>query len=385
MLAAVAVVTAVAMQLFDAEDAEPYGLGNTDLDGYAALASVLADEGVEIHRAYSAQVASDLLDEHTEASVVVLSHRFQPQQSFVSELAQQHQAGRDVLWLGEDALVLASMLDDEVGAGPPIASGAAGTAPVLEAGQHCTIEAALTAQSIRAPGETLRGDTGCFVAESADDVTGFALAETSHGLAFTAPEAFTNQHITEAGNSALALGLLGAAPEAPAGDLIWYTPSGADAAGADQWESPIDYLPLWFWPLTGWLLVCGLVAMAVAGRRYGPVVSEPLPVSVPASESAHGRGRLYQRSNSVIATAQTLRSAHLVRLGRLLRLGPAPPAEAIASATARESGWDEQRVNELLLTPNVGSNDQLTSYAQQLTRLENDLRDRTRMRRRPTH
>ena len=383
-LVAVGAVAAAGMQLLDTEDTEPYGLANTDLDGYAALASVLEDEGVEIHRAYSAQVAADLMDEHNDASVVVLTRGFQPQEAFVSELKQHHQDGRDVLWMSENSSVLADALGDELQAGPVIPTAAAGTPATLEAAQACGLEAARSAASIQASGASLQAETGCFLVESPaeDTADGYALAQTSSGWAFTAPDAFTNQRITEAGNAAFALGVLGAGEVSDGDDLIWYTPAGADVGGAEQWSSPLDHLPGWFWPLAWWLLICGLVAMLVAGRRWGPVVSEPLPVSVPASESAHGRGRLYQRSNEVTATARTLRSAHLLRLGRVLRLGPTPPADVIAAAAARASGWDEQRVNELLLTPEVGSSKQLSNYAQQLAHLENDVRDRTRMRRR---
>lgn len=382
-LGLIGVVTATAIQLLDADDGEPFGLANTNLDGYAALASVLDDEGVDIHRAYSAEAARDLLDEHSAASVVVMAQGFQPEEAFVSDLQQQHQSGREVLWLSDNAALLAGTLGDGLQAGQPIPTGTAGTAQVLEAGETCRVEPAAAAESIQAEGETLRSRSGCFAAGYDGAAGGYVLAETSYGLAFTAPEAFTNQHITAEGNAALGLNLLGGSPGSSSADLIWYTPSGADSVGADQWESPMDYLPGWFWPMAAWLGVCGLLAMVVAGRRHGPVVAEPLPVTVPASEAAHGRGRLYQRSNAVAATARTLRSAHLLRLGRLLRLGPTPEAEVIAAAAARESQWDEERVRRLLVDAEVDSHDQLTTYAQDLARLEDDVRDSTRMRRRP--
>lgn len=384
VLLLVGVVAAAGMQLLDTEDAETYGLANTDLDGYAALASVLDEEGVDVHRAYSAQTAAELMEEHGDASVVVLARGFAPDEEFVSELGQQHRDGREVLWMSDRSFVLANALGDELQTGPQIPTQAAGTPTTVEASEACAAEAALTAQSIQTSGTSLQAESGCFRVESpAEDAAGgYVLTQTSSGWAFTAPDAFTNQNITEAGNAALALGVLGADGASEGEDLIWYTPAGADLAGSEQWSSPTDHLPEWFWPLAWWLLICAAVAMLVAGRRWGPVVSEPLPVSVPASESAHGRGRLYQRSNEVTATARTLRSAHLLRLGRLLRLGPAPEAEIIAAAAARASGWDDQAVRELLISPEVRGNSQLSSYAQQLARLENDVRDRTRMRRR---
>lgn len=383
VLGLVGVIAAVAVQLLDGHEAEPFGLTNTDLTGYAGLAAVLEEEGTEIHRTYSAQGARDLMEDHSGAPVVIMLRGFAPDEAFVTHLEQQARDGGEVIWLAEDAYLLADSLGGELQPGPDVPTGAAGTAQVLEAGDSCRTEAAAAAESIQAEGQSLLGRTGCFPVGSGGDTEGYVLTETSYGLAFTAPQAFTNQHITAQGNAALVLGLLGVSQDSAADSIIWYTPSGADSVGADEWESPLDYLPGWFWPLTAWLLICGVLATLVAGRRGGPVVTEPLPVTVPASESAHGRGRLYQQADAVGAAAQTLRSAHLLRLGRLLRLGPAAPTDAIASAATRESEWEEHQVSELLLTPGVHTHDQLTSYARSLARLENDVRDSTRMRRRP--
>lgn len=374
---------AVSVQLLAAEEEQPYGLSSTDLDGYAGLAAVLDDQGFDIRTASSAEGTRELLDEHPEATLVVMVRGFQPQPEFVTELRQRHQQGGEVLWVGEDAAALAGVLTEDIQPGPRIPTGTAGTPAELIPGETCRVEAAVAAETLRTPGGSLQADTGCFEVEGAEGDTSLVLADTSYGLAFAAPEAWTNQHITEAGNAALALGLLGAAPGSSDQEIIWYTPSAADTAAADQWESPLDYLPPWFWPLAAWLLLCGVLAMAVAARREGPVVAEPLPVSVPASESAYGRGRLYQRVNAIDAAARTLRSAHMVRMGRMLRLGPTPSADVIAAAAAREADWSPHRVRELLHSPIVRGNRQLTSYAQELARLENDLRDRIRMRRRP--
>ncbi|NLS10852.1 hypothetical protein HGQ17_12785 [Nesterenkonia sp. MY13] len=367
------VIAALLLQLSETEDTEVYGLGNTDLDGYAALVSVLEEEGVEIRRAYSAQQAQELMDQDPEAGVVVQMRGFQPDQQFVSQLRDDYAGDRNVLWLSTNTGTLGNLFGLEAGPGPSIPTTGTGTADVLTTGDQCRHPAAAAAESIRAPGESLAASQGCF--EVPGSPSGFLLTEVSAGTVFTAPEAFTNQHITAEGNAALALNLLTDGQGAEQ-QLIWYTPSGADTAEADSttWASPFEYLPRWFEPLFWWLVVCALIAMFAAGRRYGPVVTEPMPVSVPAGETAAGRGRLYQRANATVASAEALRNAHLLRLARLLRVGRKAPAAAVAAAAAQALGTASGEPADLLAAPaQVRNNRQLVAYAQALSKLEDDV------------
>lgn len=388
VLLIVGAVVALLIQMLETGDTETYGTENTDLDGYAAVANVLDDHDVTIHRAYSAEAARDMVEQEPEAGVVVLLRGFQPDERFADDLESEQESGRDVLWIGEDTWLLTGLIPD-LQTGPRIPVGPAGTAEVLESGGVCDHPAAEAAVSIQAPGGSLSTESGCFpVGED-----GHVLTETSHGMVFTAPEAFTNQNITEEGNAALALGLLGAGPDADAAeDLIWYTPSGADTVSDQQWGSPMDYLPDWVWPLMWWLLICAAVGMIASGRRYGPVVSEPMPVSVPAGEAAVGRGRLYQRANAVAETGHVLRNAHLLRLARLLRLGRGSAPSTVAEAAARATGRDAAAVGHLLdragtadappsQSPTMSHQD-VVSHAQALADLERDVRDAVRTQRR---
>lgn len=368
LLLGVGIVVGLVAQLLSGEDSETYGLENTDLDGYAALANVLDDHGVEHQRAHSAAAARSQLEENPEAGVVVVVNDVIPEERFIEELAEERSVGRNVLWISEETALLADLLEDEVQSGPL-------TSGVLEAGTECAHPAAQAAQSIQAEGGSLESEYGCFPVGDA----GYALVDTPLGLVFTLPEAFTNQNITQQGNAALALGLLGARTvPADSAPLIWYTPSGADAVDADQWGSPFDYLPAWFWPLIWWLMICAVLALLAAGRRPGPVVSEPVPVVVPAAEAAVGRGRLYQRANAVAESAEVLRSAHLIRLSRLLRLGRAARAAQIAEAASRVTGQDASIVAE---PARVSTNNELVSYAQALEELEAEVTRAVRMQR----
>lgn len=371
-----AIVT-LTVQLISTEDTERYGLENTDLDGYAALARTLEDQGVELHRTYSGAAASTQLEETPEAAVVVLHTSLHlPSDETVEELAE-HAQGSPVIWISPDAMLLAQLGDEHaevlpIGEDPQATSS---QAMLLEAGEDCAAGAALTAGPIETTGEVFRTDLsqggGCFPLSPQHPEAGSALVETEQGTLFGAPDAFTNREIVEQGHAALALQMLGQRE-----DLVWYTPSGADGAGDGQWASPTELLPGWAIPLTVWMLVCGLLLMLVQGRRHGPVITEPLPVEVPSSEAAEGRARMYQNADAVHASARALRAAALLRLARTLRLGASPAEVVIIEAAARHTGRSVPETQQILDITHIRRNTDLVRFGQQLADFEDDLLER---------
>lgn len=367
-------IVAVTLQLLDTEDNQRYGLQNTDLDGYAALANVLEDHGVDLHRTYSGAAAADQLEETPEAAVVVMGGTMHlPSDDTVRELGE-HAEDQPVIWISPDAAMLSQLGDGEVQNFPISEDPQAMTSEemLLEAGEHCEIEAALTAQTIETTGEfyqTGLSEGGeCFSLNPQHPDAGSALVPTPLGTLFGAPDAFTNREIADQGHAALALQLLGQSE-----DLIWYTPSSADAAGDDQWLNPTDLMPGWVIPLMIWLMICGVLLMLVQGRRHGPVIAEPLPVEVLASEAAEGRGRMYQNANAVHASARALRSAALLRLARTLRLGNSPAEPVIVEAAARHTGRSVEQTRQLLDVSLIKSNTDLVRFGQQLADFEDEL------------
>lgn len=366
LLLVLGLLSVMLVQAMAEEDMDRYGLENTSLDGYAALAQVLADQGVTLHPVASARTAEELMQEHPEAALVVLSRGEVPDEEFLAQLREG--SDRPVVLLDESAqLVSALFLEGEVSYAGAHAGGGPAEEATLDAGGQCPLPGAVAARDLRAPGALFYSeDPGCFTGFEDGAGPAQALVETPAGLLFGAPEAFSNHDITEAGNAALALALFGERE-----DLIWYTPMGLDAMGAEDWASPVDLLPGWVIPLAWWLLLCALVLMLVMGRRPGPVVGEPLPVRVPGAETAEGRGRMYQSANAVEASAQTLRSAHLIRLARLLRLGSAPDESSILEAAARQVRRDPAEVAGLF-AQRPRNNAELVGYAQALASLEQD-------------
>ncbi len=157
-------------------------------------------------------------------------------------------------------------------------------------------------------------------------------------------ELFTNEHLAENGNAALAVNLLGRQHQ-----VVWYVASIADSDLADTDPTLGDLTPGWVSPVIVLLLCTGIAAAVWRGRRFGPLVAENLPVTVRASETTEGRARLYARSHDALHAADQLRIGALGRIGRMLGLGPAARADRIADAAAARLGTDPARVRGILL------------------------------------
>ncbi|MEU7869600.1 DUF4350 domain-containing protein [Dactylosporangium sp. NPDC049140] len=129
--------------------------------------------------------------------------------------------------------------------------------------------------------------------------------------------------------------------------------------------------PPWTYVATA-LAVLGVVALAVAmARRLGAPVVEPLPVVVRSSETAIGRGRLYQRAKARGESLQVLRDAAVVRLTRLLRLDPDVERPVLIEAVAASSGWPPPAVEHTLFGRPPDTDDELVAAAVSLEQLVN--------------
>ena len=104
----------------------------------------------------------------------------------------------------------------------------------------------------------------------------------------------TNSSLAERGNAALALNLLAARRT-----IVWLTPGTASLATAGNGKTTLaGLIPLPAYLIAIQLAVAVVAAAAWRARRLGPLVTEPLPVVVRASETVEGHGRLYQSRRS---------------------------------------------------------------------------------------
>lgn len=174
----------------------------------------------------------------------------------------------------------------------------------------------------------------------------------------------TNEGLLDEGNAALAMNLAGTQPR-----MIWYAPqfsegdSGGTASVTDLIPDRVNWVV--------WQLVLAVVLLALwQGRRLGPLVAEPLPVVVRASETVEGRGRLYRARRARDRAADALRTAALQRMLPRLGLPPDAAPPAIVQVVASHSAVDQQAVGHILFGPPPSTDEDLVNLARELDNLE---------------
>lgn len=228
-------------------------------------------------------------------------------------------------------------------------------------------------------------------------------SEAAPEIVVMAPTMLENSEITSADNAGVALRVFGSTDR-----LLWYLPQTTDGlttgGGA---EEPSD-IPRALWPLMLLSFFALVALMFWRGRRFGPVITEPLPVVVKAIETTESRGRLYHRARAADRAAAQLRLHTLSRLAASLglpfdaspslRTGPESPtgpddpmfgrpdpvtglasesvpgAIAIADAVSTTTGRPPADVHALLIGPLPTDDAALVDYAHDLTVLEKEVR-----------
>lgn len=214
------------------------------------------------------------------------------------------------------------------------------------------------------------------------------LGDSYQEIVAGAPDAFSNAHITEAGNQRLATGLLGTHSSVVWLDHHSLTPQPAPDTGSPSHQAPsegsrppIQYpeaqdpspvysaLPQWLWAGLVGLVVLGAGMALWRGRRLGPPVTEPLPVTVPAAETVHGRARLYRRAHAYQETLRALRSGALHRIRPMLRLSSQATDTEVVTAAAARTGWQADQVTAILYSAQPTSEPELLATVNALDAL----------------
>ncbi|MEE1620319.1 DUF4350 domain-containing protein [Zafaria sp. Z1313] len=228
----------------------------------------------------------------------------------------------------------------------------------------CALADAAEAGTAAPGGQLYDAERGCFPHRTAGG-TAFSYAVDGTTTVLGDPGFLANSTVLAAGHPALALRTLGASPT-----LVWFQPTAADVVRDGPAPSPFALLPDWFTPVAVWLLVTGGIAVLWRARRDGPLVEEPLPVVVPASETAEGRARLYQDARAVDAAVAALRAGALQRLAERLRLGPRATVEGVVAALSKAGHGERAALRSLLDPVDVSTESRLTAWAHELHTLE---------------
>lgn len=180
----------------------------------------------------------------------------------------------------------------------------------------------------------------------------------------------TNAGAGDLDNAAVALNALGGDDEGSA--LTWYVPSPTDPL-AEERPSLLDRLPDFALPLALWACAVVLAVLLAVSRRLGPVVVEPLPVSVRARELTVGRAHLLHRADARDAAARALRARTAVRLASRLGVRREGRLDALIAALAPHTSLMPEQLRTLLGPTPVRSDQELLRLSEDLDALEKEI------------
>jgi Domain of unknown function (DUF4350) len=376
-VAAMVLVAAIAgLALLNPTSGEPLAPDNPAPDGARALARVLAERGVDVRtRGTFDQVRSDVESAGRPVTVLVARPGLLTG-GRTADLGRLVAAGRaDLVLVGADNNTLTD-LDLPVGARP------VGGPRVLE--PRCADPVAGRAGPARlgGTGYTRTGSGGSEVGGPpvaevrscypVDGAAGYLALDHPDGRRSTllgdgAP--LTNERFADAGDAALALGVLGRRSV-----LIWWTPDPLDGAVSGRRPSLTELVPPGVRFAALQLVVVVIVLALWRGRRLGRLVTEPLPVVVRAIETTRGRAQLYRRARARGRAAQVLRAATTRRLALRCGLPRTAAPGAVALAAAGATGRPAQDVLGLLVGHEPPDDPTLVTLALDLQALEEEVR-----------
>lgn len=372
-LVLIVAATGISVLLATTRDGEPLSPTNQGPDGAQGLAEVLRQQGVEVQVVNGTEgLARAGVGPGT---TVLLGHTAYLGPDSGAELVRlTREAQRLVVLVPQAGAPVGDVLGLDVqtdqSSGPP--AEAECTDPLVRDGDRVTRHDV----QLSATGSDRGQVTACFPPAPGHNAGGardgamltFPATQERAGTTLVGfPAAWTNRHITEEANAALGLRLLGGGQR-----LVWVIPQPTDAAPTEA-RSLGDVLPRNFAPS---VLLLAMTALALAvwrGRRLGPVVTEPLPAVVHASETTRSRGRLYRQADDrehALAAAQAGTRHRLApRLGLPRTVGEVVLVAAVVEATGRP----EHEITRLLTVPTVDDDETFVTTVRELRSLEEGL------------
>jgi hypothetical protein len=350
-------VAAVVLAIVEnAPPSRPLDPTDASPDGGRALATLVRDRGVDVVPVRD--VAVTPID---AAATVFLPD---PRSLSRSELATLSATASDLVVVAPGSRELQAL---DIGATEP--KGGADNSR-LSAG--CDFGPAAVAGRLHYSGPTYVAPTAvaqCYPSGSAD---GLVVGTTPHGrvVIFGSPQTLTNDWLDDQGDAALGLGLLTRLPR-----LLWIVPRPPTQAPADEpHRGLLDLLPARvLWATLQVFVVVVLVALW-RGRRLGPVVPEPLPVVVRATETVEGRARLLHAARAHDAAADALRASARERLRDRLGLAADSSPPAVVESVSHRCGWPAAEIQRILYGPAPTDDAALLRLTAELDQLDRAVR-----------
>lgn len=336
----------------------PLAPDNPQPAGARAAAQILGDQGVDVTLV---RTSAEAVARARAGTTLLITTTYLLSDEQVAELAATE---ADLVLTAPDWWALDALTDGSVDTADTTASTA------LPAG--CDDPDAQAAEEIRSTGYGLTAlapdvvicfttypGTGAYAAWDGGDRRVVAVDDAT---------LLTNERLTEDGNAALVLRMLGHHEQ-----LTWYIPTFGDAGAAPTSPAFTELLPDWALPVAAQLMLVVLALALWRGRAFGRIVTEPLPVTVRAAETTRGRGRLYRRSRSRGHAAAALRAGTARRVAARIGLPRTAGAPEVIDATARATGHSTEQVAGLLYGPPPTDDDGLLQLARQLDELESEV------------
>ncbi|NYJ75477.1 DUF4350 domain-containing protein [Allobranchiibius huperziae] len=355
------VAVAVVAVLTAGHRSQPLDPGSPAPDGARAVAQVLRSQGVSVQVTHT---AAGLAQQSAGAdSTVVVTRAGLLGRASLQRIARESTSAGALVVVAPPASVLADL-------GLPIRE-VPGEGSVDATQLRCSAApfAGLVFDGgVGTRSYTSTAGTGCVQVEDGGDairtlpaVAGVRPAVIIVGSA----KILRNDGVLSADDAAIAVRALGSHPR-----VIWVAADDAHAdASATGTGGPSPW-PRWLGPGIWLAAACVVLLMLWRGRRLGRLVTEPLPVVVPAVETTRSRGQLYRRARDTARTAEVLRIASRHRLAHYLGLSPTTSPAELVRETAQATSRDTREVHDVLVSGPVDDEQQLIRTAQQLQDLE---------------
>lgn len=341
----------------------------SDVTGTKALADILGQRGFHVTSAYSpadALAAIATSPEGAPPAVTLVITR--PDLLTAAQRAQLGRADADLLLVGPGAVSLDALA--------PAVTVATMNAPFgSPVNPRCDIAGARLAGSVNAGEITYHSPsyaTGCYPVDGNPSVVRYVRAGRTITIMGTGLP-LSNGWLGDLGNAALALNLLNAHRS-----IVWLTPEPKIAqpprpASGSSRHGP-SLIPSAAWLVVLQLCVALVLAAAWRARRFGPLISEQLPIVVRASETVEGHARLYQSRRARDRAARALRDDMLGRIQPALGLATGAPADAVADGIASRSRRSRQDILAIVYGPAPATDADLVRLAGDLDELEREVR-----------
>ncbi|WP_406831923.1 DUF4350 domain-containing protein [Pedococcus sp. KACC 23699] len=335
---------------------------NPGREGAQALASVLRDRGVQVDVVRS---QGDLVDTPVGAGTTVVVTGTGELSNETAAAMLEHVSGAGRLVLVEPDRFLLTALRLPVDAAGPTTVPDTVTA-------SCTLDGLSPGDRVVGGPQTYvttgPGATGCFPHDQSFELVAVPASGGRPEVLVLADGALlANSEITAQDHAGVALRMLGHGNR-----LVWYLPTALDIGVEDT--TATSEVPRALGPLV-FLAAFGLLALMLwQGRRFGPLVTEPLPAVVKAIETTQSRGRLYRKARDTGRAGAVLRARTAKRLAAYLGLPTGAAPVAIAQAAAAAAQRDPQGVVALFTAPPPTTEAALVALANALTDLEKEVR-----------